>query len=887
MEAETAPELPQEGGSVRGGRVSLSSLVAKAVGSVRPGGFARSSGDRRESSDLTGGGARAPLQFVSTLWPPTPFAIAVAVVAVAIGFIAAVSYYSAREFSGRAADTRASNEAMSFAAHSARLANGDAFSGYIQILRYAEDPVVTAKYAEPNARQNALQQLLYLNTNKFDSLTIADRTGIIFATTDSRIATMQGSVTFAETRANLSPANSDIMLPEAGKPGYVEYTAPLRDVDGSIWGILVGRADPARLWRETLLAGVDGGQNVIINNSGQYAAGVPDELLRLPWHGQPLPNGAVRASIAGVDSICGLAPIGKDTQIDRGLNVASCLPASIIQAEQNDATGKQALITLAAAVLAIVAAAALLRVAWRRALAAGGAPAAPLDARVAPIAVVEAVVEAGPVVEEPAAVEEAEAAPVPELEPVVQLPPPDIDAVTLIDAYEARNARLAGRLREQLQAKLLIATTQADEAYKLMGADDELSSGLHAKAMSELETLREREIRSIGQELYPGLVRLGLPGALQAMKRELADVIDVRLEVDPSADSVSSAHGRAVLGSGIRLVLHRFVVEAVRTLALAGASECVVALEREGLHLTLRVSGRPADGEVVDPEALAANAISIEAYAGTLEIGESAAGIVMTARAPAPPVTEAPLAEAGEGNEGDPRRSTKSPAATLSEVHEGEEDEDDDGEWGDPVEEEPVSTEAAPAGSIDDDGDDDAVDEDDASLMTAFAAKPVAVGEDGPARAFSLDAKDGDELIAAFGPPSRGVAGELELVQTELFGSLIVALEIADNVVLADERDETSAHARALVRQAAKATLLALKAVDAEKASVSALLDGRMLVVSIASEGGERPALLGEVELLRDAIVASDGLLLVSVEGAAVEVTVRVPSDAPGDGADA
>jgi hypothetical protein len=482
---------------------------------------------------------------------------------------------------------------------------------------------------------------------------------------------------------------------------------------------------------------------------------------------------------------------------------------------------------------------------------------------------------------------EQEAIAPPEPEPVapppviVQLPPPDINAVTLIDAYEARNARLADRLREQLQAKLLIATSQADEAYKLAGADESLSTGLHEKAMAELEALREREIRAIGQDLYPSLVRLGLPGALRAMKKELADVIDVRLDVDPSVDSVSGQRGRAVLASGLRLVLYRFVIEAVRTLALAGASECAVILERDGQEMLMRVSGWPADGEAVDPAALDASAISIEAYAGTLAIEDHEAGIVMTARVPAPPVVDA--------GPDDPRSSTK--------THEGEygdgfgDDEDaamSEGERGAGVD----ATEVAVAEidtAISDSG--GAGDDDDSSLIEAFAAAPVMPdgGGDGPVRAFTLDggAVAGDELIAAFGAPARGLAAELELVQTELFGSLIVMLEIADAVAASDERGETSPYACALARQVTKATLLALKAVDADKASVSAMLDGRMLVVSVTSAGGERPAMLGEIEELRDAIRAADGMLLVEADGDAVEVTVRVPSDAAGDAADA
>ena len=91
------------------------------------------------------------------------------------------------------------------------------------------------------------------------------------------------------------------------------------------------------------------------------AAGVPDELIGQPWQGSPLSNGGVRANIAGLDSICGLALIGKGTQIDKGLNVASCMPVSLIQSEQGRAMGKQGLITLAGAVLASVLAAGALK----------------------------------------------------------------------------------------------------------------------------------------------------------------------------------------------------------------------------------------------------------------------------------------------------------------------------------------------------------------------------------------------------------------------------------------------------------------------------------------------------------------------------------------------
>ncbi|HEU5319190.1 MAG TPA: hypothetical protein VFX28_00210, partial [Methylomirabilota bacterium] len=394
------------------------------------------------------------------------------------------------------ANRRAAEEAQSLAAHSSLLATGDAYTAYLQMLRYADDPLVHEKTTPSEQRTAALQQLVYLNTNMFQSLTVADRGGNVLATTDRSIHDMRPSQAFTRTRANLGPTNSDIVLPEPGKPGYVDFGTPLKDAEGSTWAFLIGRAEPSRLWRATRRATVDASRNVIINSNGEFSTGVPNELLGQPWRGVPLENGSVRADIAGVDSICGLGAIGKDTQIDHGWNVASCLPVSLIQAQHGTAIGKQAQVTLAGAVLAAVLAAGLMR--------AGVRERKPLLMLPAPAAAGEAAAAAPPA----APAIDVAPGPQPERAPAPQPPPivADVDALALIEAYEERAARLAARLRESVKARLLVAATQADEAYRLVTADAELAATLHARAMEELEGLRERDLRAIGQELHPGMV---------------------------------------------------------------------------------------------------------------------------------------------------------------------------------------------------------------------------------------------------------------------------------------------------------------------------------------------------------------------------------------------
>ncbi|MBI5285039.1 MAG: cache domain-containing protein [Chloroflexi bacterium] len=622
---------------------------------------------------------------------PSPLITAICVVTAAAAFMAGLTYYGAQTFTRRAANTRASNEARSFSAHSAKLATGDAFDGYIQILRYSDDPIVSGKASSPADRVAVMQQQLYINVNKFVSLTVANRAGDVLASTDPNIKSVRDSQAFIETRSNLGPANSDVMLPIAGKHGYVEYSAPLREPDGAVWGVLIGRADPARLWTATLLASVDGSRNVIINSDGQFAAGVPDELLSQPWRGAFIGNGGVRADIAGVDSICGLAPIGKDTQIDRGLNVASCLPVSLIQLEHGRAMGKQGLITGAGAVLAIVLALGALNLLLRSGDPAPPVVAAPATGEAAAAeeepkgGTAEAEAHADPIEEDVSGEPSAVPADAPPL-----MPPPaaDVDALTLIDAYEQRNARLSERIRESIQARLLVATSQVDEAYKLAATDLQAAASLHAHAMEELDEIRDRDLRAIGQELHPGLVRLGLPAALKVLRKELAGQIDLTIDVDATADSLGGAPGRASVPPAQRLVFYRFALEAARALAAGGAATCTAALKREGDALVLSISGMTPEGEAgqVDRGPLAASALAFEAYAGFISVSRREGVVTVAAEVPALPIVEMAEGEAYAGEDGfandeedlDLDEPADGPGAAIGNDVDGEEEDEED-----------------------------------------------------------------------------------------------------------------------------------------------------------------------------------------------------------------
>ncbi|HYM16094.1 MAG TPA: hypothetical protein VEZ14_11090 [Dehalococcoidia bacterium] len=902
MEAEIGPELSQEGdgeprASGGGWRAALFAAMPHATlpklsfrrgareraepgrGTVAESG--KSLGDLPERTTVGGGpGARRRFR-------PSPLATGVCVLAVAVAVMATVTYYGAQQFSRRAADTRASNEAKSFAQHSGTLATGDAFDGYIEMLRFADDPVVNAKASRPDARVSALRQMLYLNINKFSSLSVADRSGLVLASTDPTLTSVAQSATFAQTRANLSPANSDVVLAQPGKPGYIEYTAPLKDRDGTVWGVLVGRADPARIWRSTLGARVDGSRNVIINSDGLFAAGVPDSLLGQPWRGAAVGNGGVAATVAGVASICGLAPIGRDTQIDRGLNVASCLPTSVIQAEGGQAMGKQGLITLAAAVLALVLGGGFLVVFGRgpaaTAAATGGATgetpelrdadagatreAAP--AAVAGVAAVEAIPEAAETALDAtdgtsetigrAGAQPAEASAAPEATAVAfEAGPMTVDVLALIEAYEQRNARLSERLRETVQARLLVAAAQVDEAYRLAKAanagqeTDEEEGGqaaaadlLHARVMEELERLREQELRSIGQELHPALIRLGLPGALRSLAKELSEAITVTLEVDPSADSVGRSAGRAAIPAGQRLALYRFASESVRALTAAGADEGSLSLQREGTRLALRVSG-VVDGDEIDPAAFAASALAAEAYGGAVTVSRDG-GVATLAM-------ELPAAEAEALPEVD--LAAFEAALTAEEVAE--------------------TSSENPVTDADPDGDAADGPEHRASVVRVFALPAETTdGQD--------DAAEDD---ADPGPRDSGEEGATSLTATleALRDGARDGFAIELSVDLGAGADALDGPQRKTAVALVRVTADLLEAAGARRCGISAGRGVDGLLINIEGETGGAAFDGAALEPLSAAFEALGGYVSVSRRGSAVRVTAELPLAAAGDG---
>ncbi len=452
----------------------------------------------------------------------------------------------------------------------------------------------------------------------------------------------------------------------------------------------------------------------------------------------------------------------------------------------------------------------------------------------------------GETVEEAETIEVIPEAPEP-VAPLLPMPPPDVDALTLIEAYERRNARLAERLRDTVQAKLLLATTEASEAFKLVGADAEAATSMHEHALGELETIRTRELRSIGQDMFPGLTRMGLPGALRAMKKELRDEIEITLDLDATTDSVAGGASRSTVSPALRLVMYRFTLDSVQALTAANATACLVSLQRHGQILALAIScGEPGIGALVDRAVLAASTLAAEAHAGSVAVSDADQRFTLTLTVPASEMEPGPQVAIDDDDYSAEDRQAASPIKTVRL---------------DDLDSEPAKDEKQT-------NDGSRTDTDTASERDTDDGV-----EDTPVTPATT--------IGVVLEPRTGLGAAMEALQAEFFGSTIVALNVADDVDAG--REPVSADARQIVEDVVRETLRALQAADARQCDLSLTRMNAQLVLSIVSDRSHASFDGAHIEAYRDALERLGGALVVHVRGAhvAVSAEVRASSQAP------
>ena len=157
------------------------------------------------------------------------------------------------------------------------------------------------------------------------------------------------------------------------------------------------------------------------------------------------------------------------------------------------------------------------------------------------------------------------------------------------DAEERTRRDISEFLHSHVQSRLLVAEYRLGE---IGDVSDDARRRIEA-VRSELEDLRERDVRQVSHRLHPEALRVGLVAALQILTAQLHGMLDVRLVAD---DALLKAERSLLMA--LRLVAFRATEEALGNVLKHASARCAtvwLGLEAGTLKLEVTDDGRGFD----------------------------------------------------------------------------------------------------------------------------------------------------------------------------------------------------------------------------------------------------------------------------------------------------
>ena len=166
----------------------------------------------------------------------------------------------------------------------------------------------------------------------------------------------------------------------------------------------------------------------------------------------------------------------------------------------------------------------------------------------------------------------------------------------LAEAEERLRREIAEELHGRVQTKLLLVWHELKACLPALGESSEVARRLE-KVASEVETIREDDVRSLSHRLHPGTVRVAFRPALAHLAASFRAAVDVDVQVDPSFEELDQPLNNAI-PELVRLTAYRVVEEALLNAVRHGkAHKVVVRVSAPGRALTFVVQD---DGQGFD-----------------------------------------------------------------------------------------------------------------------------------------------------------------------------------------------------------------------------------------------------------------------------------------------
>ena len=174
----------------------------------------------------------------------------------------------------------------------------------------------------------------------------------------------------------------------------------------------------------------------------------------------------------------------------------------------------------------------------------------------------------------------------------------------IITATEDLRRQIAERLHGSVQTKLLLAWHRLGMAEGVLPDHPEQATAILAEVRSDLDHIREEEVREASHQLHPSIIRIGLIPALRSLATQFEDEMEVCVEADERTRALDDPAGNH-LPEPLRLAAYRICEEAltnsfhhghaqhvtVDVTAPDGALHLRVADDGEGFDTTKQVNG--------------------------------------------------------------------------------------------------------------------------------------------------------------------------------------------------------------------------------------------------------------------------------------------------------
>ena len=187
----------------------------------------------------------------------------------------------------------------------------------------------------------------------------------------------------------------------------------------------------------------------------------------------------------------------------------------------------------------------------------------------------------------------------------------------MILAHEQTRKEVANLLHARVQSRLLVLDYWLKDCEDLVTGPQEVLDRLR-NARTTLGEIIQDDLRSITRHLYPSIIHIGLPGALNSLAERFHSIFTMEIDIDHEVREIESSISSG-LHMDLRLTLYRVAEEALTNVVKHSQASYVmmrvgISSQRE-MYLSIQDNGRGFD---TDAAATGIGLFSMKDYAETL-----------------------------------------------------------------------------------------------------------------------------------------------------------------------------------------------------------------------------------------------------------------------------